>query len=330
MKLAYETDNIQSALPVIDKSIVFYPGMANTHAPQYLCDPSVSPANYMSNLTGLTDLLNSTMVMEYDLLCGLMYVARQNWSKAQAAFERVASFPTKDGGCSKIMVEAYKKWILVALLVNGRGAFTPPHVSAATTKTYQLLASSYLSLAAAFTGESAKHLQTEAAGNAHLWMEDANTGLVEEVLSSYQKWRVLSLQDVYTKISIPEVRKQTMSAETGLPLNTDDDVEMLIQNMIIAGMLKGVIEKNDDGTKFLTFLSPVSHLAEVEFKKELERARTKLKELGPLFHATNQRLSTSKEYIRWAVKETKHKSNDGPDPTLGFESHIDDEDLMTR
>ncbi|KAI3326217.1 hypothetical protein HD806DRAFT_439998 [Xylariaceae sp. AK1471] len=329
-KLAYETDNILPALPVIDKNIVFYPGMANHDNDQYLCDLALSPPTYISKATGLTDWVNSSMVLEYDLVCGMMYCARREWAKAQAAFERVVTFPTKDSGCSKIMVDAFKKWILVSLLSKGMHTGTPPHTSASTNKTFGILSRSYMVLAAAFATDDVRQLKHEAANNSQLWMEDGNLGLVEEVLASYQKWRVLSLQDIYTKISIPEIRQQTKSAETAAALNKDEDVEMLIQNMIIAGMLKGVIEKNDDGTKFLTFLSPTTHLSEVEFAKELQSTATKLKELGSIFHATNQRLGTSKEYIKWVIKESKRdKSSDAQDPTLGFEAQIDDEDLMT-
>jgi COP9 signalosome complex subunit 3 len=329
-KLAYETDNIPPALPVVDQNIVFYPDMANYDSDQYLCDLSLSPPEYISKVTGLTDWVSSSMVLEYDLVCGMMYCARRDWAKAKAAFERVATFPTKDNGCSKIMVDAFKKWILVSLLSKGTYDGMPPHISGSTNKTFGILGRSYTVLAAAFSTDDVQQLKHEATHNAQLWMEDGNLGLVEEVLASYQKWRVLSLQDIYTKISIPEIRQQTKSAETAAVLNKDEDVEMLIQNMIIAGMLKGVIEKNDDGTKFLTFLSPTTHLTEVEFAKELKSTATKLKELGSIFHATNQRLATSKEYIKWVIKESKRdKSSDMQDPTLVFDAQIDDEDLMT-
>ncbi|KAI0911311.1 cop9 subunit [Ustulina deusta] len=327
-QLAYDTDNIQPALPVIDKDIVYYPGMANENA-QYLCDLELPPPLYISKSTGLTTLLKSSMVLEYDLTCGLMYCARREWSRARVAFERVVTFPTKDGGCSKIMVEAFKKWILVSLLSDGSHCTTPPHTSASTIKIFGILGRSYVSLATAFATDDVERLRQEAEHGAQVWIEDGNVGLVEEVMASYQKWRVLSLQDIYTKISISEIRQQTKSAETGTALNKDEEVEALIQNMIITGMLKGVIQKNDDGTKFLLFLSPTTHLSEQEFAHEIQSYAAKLKQLKAIFDATNQRLGTSKEYIKWVIKENKRdKSSEAQDPTLGFDSQVDDEDLM--
>ncbi|KAI1748052.1 cop9 subunit [Xylaria castorea] len=328
-KLAYDTDNLQPAFPVINKDIVFYPGMANHESALYLCDLELSPPSYISKNTGLTALVKTSMVLEYDLLCGMMYCARREWEKARAAFERAVTFPTKDGGCSKIMVEAFKKWILVSLLSEGKHSTTPPHATAWTIKSLGILGRPYVSLATAFATDDVQQLKLEADHNTHVWRDDGNIGLVQEVIAAYQKWRVLSLQDIYTKISIAEIRQQTKSAETGETLHNNEDVETLIQNMIIAGMLKGAIEKNDDGTKFLNFLSPTTHLSEKEFSEETQSAVCKLRELNAIFHATNQRLGTSKEYIKWTVKDNKRdKSTEAQDPTLGFEAQIDDEDLM--
>ncbi|KAI1737552.1 cop9 subunit [Xylaria scruposa] len=328
-KLAYETDNIQPALPVIDKDIVFYPGMANHGSAPYPCDLELSPPSYISKSTGLTAPVKTPMVLEYDLLCGMMYCARREWNKARAAFERAVTFPTKDGGCSKIMVEAFKKWILVSLLSEGKHNDTPAHTTAHTIKSLGILGRPYVNLATAFATDDVQQLKLELDNNINVWRDDGNIGLVQEVIAAYQKWRVLSLQDIYTKVSIAEIRQQTKSAETGEILKSNEDVETLIQNMIIAGMLKGAIEKNDDGTKFLNFLSPTTYLSEHEFAKEALSHAHKLKELNAIFHATSQRLGTSKEYIKWTVKDSKRdKSTEAQDPTLGFEAQIDDEDLM--
>ncbi|KAI1502784.1 hypothetical protein F5X99DRAFT_377370 [Biscogniauxia marginata] len=328
-RLAYSTNNIDTALPVIDKNIVFYPGMANYGDPQYLCDMDLSPPAYITRENGLTATVKAASVMEYDLLCGMMYCARRDWAKAHAAFERVVTFPTREGGASKIMVEAYKKWVLVSLLLNGKHTDPPSYTGATASKLYGTLAKPYTSVASIFGTENAPELKMEADKNAEIWRDDGNTGLLQEVLAAYQKWRVLGLQEIYTKISIPEIREQTMSAETGENLDKDEDVEALIQNMIIAGMLKGIIEKNDDGTVFLTFLSASTELSEHEFAKELTSTALRLKQLQPIFRATSERLGTSKDYIKHVIKESKRNDKaEGHDPTLGFDAHVDDEDLM--
>ncbi|KAI1208688.1 uncharacterized protein F4807DRAFT_452292 [Annulohypoxylon truncatum] len=327
-KLAYNTDNIEPALPVIDKNIVFFPGMANYGEPKYLCDLTLPPPVYLSRETGLTGVLKSSLVLEYDLLRGMMYCSRRDWAKAYDAFERVVAFPTREGGTSKIMAEAYKKWMLVSLLSKGKLVDPPPYTGAAANKLYGSLGKPYQAVAMLFVTDDVQALKTEVEKNNQLWSEDGNTGLVQEVLAAYQKWRVLGLERIYSKISLPEIRQQTTSAETGKVLENDEDVETLIQNMIISGMLNGVVEKNDDGTNFLTFLSPSTLLSEEDFASELASTALRLKQLHSFFKLTRERLGTSKEYIKHIIKEEKRAEKNEPDPTLGFDAQVDDEDLM--
>ncbi|KAI1293966.1 cop9 subunit [Xylaria venustula] len=328
-KLAYESNYIEPVLPVIQKTIVYYPGMANHDSAEFLCDLALPPTLYITQATGLTTALKSSSVLEYDLLCGMMYCARREWSKARVAFERLVTYPSKDSGVSKMMIEGFSKWILVSLLSEGKHSETPSYTSPATSKLFALLGRPYISLATAFASDDVEQLRVTAGAEAQTWMEDGNVGLVSEVMASYQKWRILSLQDTYTKISISEIRQQTKSAATGDALATDEDVEALIQNMIIAGMLMGAIEKNDDGTKFLVFLANNTHLSEMDFATEIGHELRGLEEMKAIFIATTQRLGTSKEYVKWVVKENKRdKAGEAQDPTLGFDAQIDDEDLM--
>lgn len=329
VNLAYSSGHIEAALPVIDKSIVFYPGMANHHTPDVLCHQGLPPPAYISKNSGLTTALKAPAVLEYDLLCGLIYCSRRDWRKALAAFERVVTYPTRDQGISKIMVDAYKKWVLVSLLCNGKLEEVPPYTGSVASKAYSVIAKPYKDIAALFETESAAELKAEVEKNGGTeWQEDANTGLVQEVLSAYQRWQIIGLRQIYSKVSIPEIRQQTKSAQTGSILNKDEDVETLVQNMIISGALSGVIEKNDDGVSYLTFLTPAADLSEADYARELAATAVKLKELQPIFKATNERLGTSKEYIKHYMKEQRRSADkDGGDITMGFDN-VDEEDLM--
>ncbi|OTB09129.1 hypothetical protein M426DRAFT_316421 [Hypoxylon sp. CI-4A] len=329
VKLAYSTNNIEPVLQVIDMNIVFYPGMANYGNPKHLCDLSLSPPQYLSRDSGLVSSLKSTSVLEYDLVRGLIYCSQREWTKACDAFERVITFPTREGGTSKIMVETYKKWVLVSLLSKGKFVETPSsYTGVSAGKTYGYLAKPYEYIAARFVTDKAKSLKTDVEKYTEDWQEDGNTGLVQEVLAAYQKWQVLRLEQVYSKVSLSEIRQQTTSAETGQALEKDEDVETLLQNMIISGMLTGVIEKNDDGTTFLTFLPPSILLSEQDFAQELATMALRLKQLHPIFKVTKERLGSNKEYIKHIIKEEKRAEKNEPDPTLAFDAHVDDEDLM--
>lgn len=328
VKLAYGTDHVERAFSVIDKSIVFYPGMANPRKPQHLSDMSLPPPDYISENTGLTSGLKSSAILEYDLLRGLIYCSRRQWLKALNAFERVVTYPTRDQGVSKIMSEAYKKWVLVSLLSHGKSTSVPVGTGAGASKAYGSIGKLYKEVATVFEMESATDLREKMNANTKEWLDDGNTGLMQEVLAAYQEWQIVNLQSIYTKISISEIRQRTKSAQTGEHLPKDEDVVALIQNMVISGRLNGVIEKNDNQVSFLSFLPTSAALSEVDFARELAGTVTRLKTLQPVFKATNERLGTSKEYIKHLIKERQRAGDKDGDVSMEFGPNNDEEDLM--
>lgn len=335
VRLAYETDTAEYAFAAIDKQIVYFPNMAKgtiigTHQ-KSLCDLSLSPPDYISPETSLSETLDIESVLQYDLLCGLLYCSRSHWEKARAAFERVVTHPTREGGVSKIMADAYNKWLLVSLLVNGRTPEIPAMAGLAAKKTYESTGKPYAAIASHFDTIAALLLKREIEANAQLWQTDRNMGLVQQVLAAHQKWQIIDLRNVYTKISLANIRKSTCSAETGAPLATDDEVERLIEGMIQSGMLKGVVQKPGGKPAYLEFFSEISELSEMEYKTEMASAMLRLKELEGIYRSTNQRLSKNQHWAHYLLKEKKRQTeNAGQNvPISSFDSQIEDEDLMS-
>lgn len=337
--LAYETNVVEPAFQVTDKQIVYFPGMAkdpgigsrNTSAaPQKpLCDMSLPPPAYIMTETGLTNALTVEQVLQYDLTCGLMYCSRRQWEKARAAFERVITHPTRDGGVSKIMTEAYSKWVLVSLLVNGRTPAVPTMAGSNARKTYEATAKPYLAIASHFDSMAAVPLKQEVESNAQIWANDRNTGLIQEVLAAHQKWQIIDLRNIHSKVSLSDIRGQTCSAETGAMLPSDDDVETLVQGMIQSGMLKGIIEKPADKPAYLKFLSEADDLSEAEYQVEIASVFAKMKKLEAVYKATNARLTTNPYYVKHHIREQKREKESGGQNPVNFEATVEDEDLMT-
>lgn len=341
VRLAYEANVIEPAFQVTDKPIVYFPGMTkdpgignrntNPVLRKYLCDMSLPPTAYIMTETGLTNALTVDQVLQYDLTVGLMYASKRQWAKARAAFERVITHPTRDGGVSKFMTEAYSKWVLVSLLVNGRTPTVPATAGAYARKTYEVIAKPYLAVASHFDSMSAVNLKQEVESNAQIWSNDRNTGLIQEVLAAHQKWQIIDLRSVHSKVSLSDIRQQTCSAETGAILPSEDDVEALIQGMIQSGLLKGIIEKPAGKPAYLKFLSESNDLSEAEYQAEIATVFAKMKKLEAIYKTTNSRLATSPYFVKHHIRELKReKESGGQNPAAAnFEAAVDDEDLMT-
>ncbi|KAI3398200.1 hypothetical protein diail_9677 [Diaporthe ilicicola] len=339
VRLAYDNNVAEPAFQVTDKQIVYFPGMSRDHVSgnrstnaqieKPLCALSLPPTGYIMVETGLTTAVTVDQVLQYDLTCGLLYCSQRQWVKARAAFERVITHPTRDGGVSKIMTEAFSKWVLVSLLVNGRTPTIPNTTAPNASKTFETTAKPYLAIASHFDSVSATTLKAEVEADSGVWANDRNTGLIQEVLAAHQKWQIIDLRKVYAKVSLADLRQQTCSAETGELLPNETDVETLIQGMIRSGMLKGVIEKPAGKPPYLKYLSESSDLSEKQFQGEIVAIFAKMKDLEAIYKATSARLGTNPHYVKQHIREAQREKELGHNKSVAFDATVDDEDLMT-
>lgn len=268
-------------------------------------------------------------VLEYFVIGGTAYIAVQNWKQALELLECAIVYPSKDHAVSKIMVEAYKKWILVHALLTGASGKLPTVVTGLTRKTLTTLARPYESLAVLFEAGSATALKAEADLGAQLWGADFNTGLVVQLLRASQKFQICNLATLYKTVRISDVTLLTTNAETGQPSPDDQTTERLVAELIANGTLNGTLNSG-----VLTFTSTGSILSEEDVQQQLAASLTSLKRMAADVNATDRRLTHEREYLKWAAKQKKAKQNgtidiDAEPADWGLAEPNDEEDLMS-
>ncbi|KAG6000199.1 hypothetical protein E4U21_005742 [Claviceps maximensis] len=329
-QLAYESNSVESALRVLDRDILFYPRLINMKANEnsILCDPSSPTTCYISTQTGLTDRITIAMVLEYSHLRGLMYISRRDWIKAKEAFEQVISHPVKDRAVSKIMVESYKRWVLVALIGQGRPSALPSYTTGTAQSSYKISGRAYNNVAETFTSFSVEGLMSQIQENAAMWEEDGTSSLIQEVLSSYQKWQIVGLRQTHDCVEVATVRQMTLNAETGKVLEDDDAILALIRQMMQDGMLHGsLLEQDNSGNWYLSFCR--DSLTEADFATQIAQSHQNIESISKQYKQMNDELSSSKEYVKYLAREQKRTEKDAADAGLGFDTQIEDEDLMS-
>lgn len=110
------------ALPVLDKNVCHFP--TSTSHPAFKssvlpCAAHDSSLSFVTETSGISSKLTYKDYLQYFLCGGMVYMALKQWCKAAHFLGIVISMPTV-GPISMIMVEAYKKWILVSLLEKGK------------------------------------------------------------------------------------------------------------------------------------------------------------------------------------------------------------------
>jgi len=319
------------APPVLDNFILYFPGTTNQPKPKYLCDMSLEPASYITPTTNLTSKLKTVEVLEYFMYSAQVYIGMQEWEKARECLENAITFPMRgDAQVSRIMVEAYKRWVLVGVLLEGKQIPLPKWTSGIAAKQYHLLGKAYEVVAHLFESSTASRLKAEVDAGRNIWVSDANLGLMRVVLAASQKFQIKNLGKVYTKISIPEVHSQTQSAETGSKLPNAQAVETLVRAMIGSNELRATL--SNASPPILTFASTGPVLSEGEMKRELAAATQRILALNSEIKKTDRVLTHDKDYIKHYQKQLKDKSNAekggvSSDLIMDFKDD-DEEDLM--
>lgn len=305
--------------------------MKDQDRPTYLCDLTASPAAYITPSTHLTEPLSREAVMEHEYITALIFTAKLRWADAHKAYRRIVAWPSRDTSVSKIMTDSHKRWILTGLLAIGQTPTLPSQISSSATKSYSALSKPYTDVAALFSTTNVEQFKAEIEKGAETWTTDQTATLIKEVVMAYQKWQILGLADVYYKISVLEIRQQTLCAETARNLETDQEVEELLQGMIDSGMLKGALDVSPDGVKCLTFLPRDKEIEYIEYQKKI-RDDARVKTLNKFAQASDARLAASKDYAKHIIREQKRQDKDGgqsQNVEFGFDASIEDEDLMT-
>lgn len=331
VQITLETRAFELATSVLDRYILYFPGLSHPTKSRHLCSRELPGPIYLNSDTNLTEKLNTQDVMEYFLLRGTVYIGLRQWKKAADSLETVFTYPVKDNAISKLMVEAYKKWVLVNLLLRGMARSLPTITNSAAAKSYHIIGKPYDIVASLFLSASASRLHAEIQVGKEIWENDRNMGLMHLVLASYQKFQIRRLANVYRTISIAEVKRVTFSAETGANLPSEAATEELILHMINEGELKADIIRGADDVKVLAFAPSDALLSESDVKAQLAESLRRIQSLVEDVKISNRTLTHDKDYLRWAQKQKNTERSGGGDGISAEDvlwNQVDDEDLM--
>ena len=335
VKLVLESRAFNAATPVLEKHILYFPGLSHQPKPKFICDLSLAPTQYVTASSGLTSKLKPVEILEYFYYSGMVYIGLRNWEMALECLENAVTYPAKEGAVSKVMAEAYKKWVLVGLLLEGKPLPLPKTTPGNASKQYHILGKPYDTVAQLFEAASASRLKAEVEAGTRIWQNDCNTGLMLLVLSAYQKFQIKSLANIYSKISIQEIFNQTMSAETGIKLPHVQAAEALVRGMIQDGSLQATMSNSPNFGSILTFIAGRQTLSEAQMQQELAASTHRIQELTKEIKQTDRMLTHDKEYIKFAQKQKKNSKMSSGDqavsmggPSMDWSGGIEDEDLM--
>eukprot|EP00127_Corallochytrium_limacisporum_P003812 Clim_evm26s153 gene=Clim_evmTU26s153 len=190
--------------------------------------------------TGITAL----DILLYFYYGGIVYTVLQRWQDAINFFDMALSMPANE--LSQVMIEAYKKKIILNLLVHGRGPSLPEHVSSIVLRfiNQEQLVGPYRKYAKAFLAYDVSTVQTLT--EAQEFKDDNNYGIVKRCTQMLHRRLIQRLTKTFITLSLDEVARKA-----ALPTGADAErhiVQMIEQGEINARIdqVKGVVFFKDD------------------------------------------------------------------------------------
>jgi len=260
-------------------------------------------------------------------MAGMCYMGLKQYTKAMFYLEAVLTAPAAQNTASMVMVEAYKKWLLLGLLLKGTTPFVPKAVMQSTVKILRSVAKPYECFADAFKSGSFTRLQGEFQEGQDIWDQDGNLGLVFEALHAFRKFAVVDLGRTFAALSMVDVARRTSPDPSNLSETT-----AYVSNLITTGQLHAsIVPATSAGeTPTLRFLaSSTTSMSESQVQRELVAKMLELENLFKHISNNDHKLELSRDYIEYLKKMKKQKEQDIKDGFLKT-SAVDDfeEDVM--
>ncbi|CRG84672.1 COP9 signalosome complex subunit 3 [Talaromyces islandicus] len=321
------------ALPVIDQTICQF--SATYDKPNSQQNESDIDLTTDLHLFGPRSSLSHKDHLQYFLYGGMIYMALKKWNKARHFLSIVISSPAVNS-VSLIMVEAYKKWVLVNLLEKGVVAPLPKATPPISIKLYKALAKPYDALASTFVAGDGEKLWAEVEFGHSIWRMDKNTGLVQQVLLAFRKQSVLRLSSTFAAVTTTDVSKRALSGTMDTDATERYILSLAIQKQLSASLSHLPGESKPSMLRFSTAGNTQSTELEADLEGRLLLQQQKLNLLVQNIRTSDRKLELGKEYLEYLRRGQKHNdsmSKEGNqsgrtkgqdiDPDLDF-----DEDMM--
>ncbi|KAL3267489.1 hypothetical protein HHI36_011612 [Cryptolaemus montrouzieri] len=217
---------------------------------------------------------------------GMIYLALKNLDRALYFFEVAITTPAH--AVSHVMLEAYKKYIIVSLLLHGKEQPIPKYASHVVNRFIKPLSQPYSTLASAFELNNTSELNNILTKHTDIFVRDHNLGLVKQVSSVLYKKNIQRLTKTFLTLSLSDVASR-------VGLQGPSDAEKYILHMIEEKQIYATINQKDGMVIFLD--EPDKHCGP-EVLKELEKELCLCMELDKQILTMDCDIQVNPQYVR--------------------------------
>jgi len=232
--------------------------------------------------TGIT----SKDLLLYYYYGGMVYTGLKQFKKALNFFRLVVTVPAQM--LSAIMVEAYKKYTLLSLLVHGKLLTLPRYTSNVVQRYQKTSFPQYQEFANVFSGHNTDELHKCAQTHADVFKKDKNFGLVKQCIQSLYSKNIQRQTQTYLTLSF-----QDMAA--AVKLGSAGEAEKHVLRMIEKGEIFASVNQKDGMVSFQE--SPEQYDTKT-MSNQLNGHVQKVIELGRKIKSIDETIASNPQYIQ--------------------------------
>ena len=179
---------------------------------------------------------DSRYLISYFYYSGCIYGAMKQYESSLFYLEQALTVPASV--LSQIMIESYKKFILISLISKGKLPTLPKYTSRIVINQIKPICLIYHELASAFTSFDLDKLNALVQKYRDIFEQDKNFGLVKQLQQSFYKKNIQKLTKTFITLSLAD-----MATKVKLPSAKEAELYML--NMIRDGEIFATINQKD-------------------------------------------------------------------------------------
>ncbi|XP_025083044.1 COP9 signalosome complex subunit 3-like [Pomacea canaliculata] len=172
---------------------------------------------------------------------GMIYTALKIYTRALYFFEMAVTTPSM--AVSHIMMEAYKKFILVALIVQGKIPSLPKYAPQIVARYIKPLCQAYHDLANAYATNNPAEVRAAVTKHSETFTRDNNMGLVKQCVTSMFKKNIQRLTKTFLTLSLADMANRVQ-------LSGPVEAEKYVLHMINDGEIFATINQKDGMVRF--------------------------------------------------------------------------------
>lgn len=294
------------ALAILDQNIFAYPqALPKSALTEVLSEDHELSNAFITSTSGFSEKILPEHVLDYYLCGATVYMGMRNYQRARLFLEHVILYPTLQHTASTFQMEAYKKWVLVGLLSEGKVFPQPRTVDQAVWKILKAAGKPYEALADNFERRNWMKYQAEMDVGSRIWLDDGNMGFVTEGSHVLVKYRVLDLQKTYAALIVDRV-----AAHLGLEATATLDI---LSQMIGTSHLNASLTPGSTAGEAILRFNTASSAGATPQQSDLASQTKRIELLVAAVRDADCRLQLTKEHV---TITKRNKMTTAPDAEL--------------